>query len=269
MKSFAEWTGPLGRRLTGTSTGGDEQRDVPRTPDEFAKYVTDNRIDFLDFGCSEGGSLKWAKRVLGGKEGLGIDNSPKKIAQAREAGWRAIVFDIKDIPDRKLVRFTTLSHFLEHVPDLGAVRMFIRKACQVSTRFVLIKQPYFDADGYLLKHGLKTFWSDWHGHPNMMSTMTLFQILRDLKAKGHLDWFSVHARDRILSSADPRIHPLQSPIDQHEYDPARHPPKPAEIVFDVPVYYETVAFITMPGVEHREPFRKFRVDVALFDELRA
>jgi hypothetical protein len=62
---------------------------------------------------------------------------------------------------------------------------------------------------------------------------------------------------------------LQSPIDQHEYDPARHPPKPPEIIFDVPVYYETVAFVTMTGVEHREPFRKLRVDFALFDESRS
>ena len=266
MKSFAEGTGPPGRRLTGSSTGGEESRDIPGSPDEFARYVKDNGIDFFDFGCGAGVRLEFGQRVLGGKEGLGIDVSPKKIAQAREAGWRAMLFDIDKIPDHKLVRFTLLSHFLEHVADLAAVRRYIQKACRVSTQFVLIKQPYFDADGHLLKHGLKTFWSDWHGHPNMMSTMSLYQILRDLRAAGHLARFSIHARERILSSADPRIHPLQSPIDQHQYDPARHPSKPPEIAFDVPVYYETVAFITMAGVDHREPFHRFRVDLTIFDE---
>jgi SAM-dependent methyltransferase len=265
MKSFAEGAGPPGRRLTGASTGGEESRDMPGSPDEFARYVKDNGIDFLDFGCSGGGSLKWAQRVLGGGEGLGIDIAPKKIAQAREAGWRAVLFDINKIPDHKLVRFTILSHFLEHVADLAAVRRFILKACRVSAQFVLIKQPYFDADGYLLKHGLKTFWSDWRGHPNMMSTMSLYQMLRDLRTAGHLARFSIHARGHIQSSADPRIHPLQSPIDQHQYDPARHPPKPPEVHFEVPVYYETVALVTMTGVDHREPFRRLGLDYCLFE----
>lgn len=241
--------------------------DAPQGPDEFADYILNNKIDFLDFGCSNGGSLKWGQRVLGGKEGLGIDIAPKKIATAREAGWRAILYDIQKIPDRKLVRFTILSHFLEHVPDLAAVRKFILKACRVSTEFVLIKQPYFDADGYLLQRGLKTFWADWRGHPNLMSSMSLYQILRDLQVAGHLARFSIHARDRILSSADPRIHPLQSPIDQHQYDATCHPPKPPEISFDAPVYYETIAFITMPGVQHLHPFDKIRLDLNIYDGL--
>ena len=267
MKSFADWAGSL-RRLTDASAVGQKSQDVPRSPDEFARYIKDNGVDFFDFGCGDGVSLELAQRVLGGREGLGIDISPKKIAQAREAGWRAILFDINKIPDHKLVQFTILSHFLEHVADLAAVRRFILKACRVSTEFVLIKQPYFDADGYLLKRGLKTFWSDWRGHPNLMSTMSLYQILRDLRAAGHLARFSIHARNRIHSSADPRIHPLQSPMDQHQYDSTRHPPKPPEIVFDVPVYYETVALISMAGADHRKAFRKFHVDLTIFDEPR-
>jgi SAM-dependent methyltransferase len=268
MKSIADSTDPPDSRLVRRSNEKDELQDMLHTPDEFAQYIVENKIDFLDFGCSSGNSLKWGKSVLGGEEGLGIDNSPKKVAQAREAGLRAMVFDINRIPDLKLVRFTILSHFLEHVSDLKAVRHFIQKACQVSTHFVLIKQPYFDADGYLLKHGLKTFWSDWRGHPNMMSTMSLFQILRDLRASGHVEKYSIHAKGRILSSADPRIHTLESPIDQHEYDPTRHPAKPPEIVFEVPVFYETVAFVTMKGMTHRDIVRKYRVDMTLVDELR-
>jgi hypothetical protein len=263
MKSLGEGDAQLGRRSTGTLPHTDALQHEPATPDEFARYVGDNAIDFLDFGCSSGNSLKLGQSVLGGREGLGIDRSPKKITQARESGLRAIVFDIDQIPDRKLVRFTILSHFLEHVPDLKAVRRFILKACQVSTHFVLIKQPYFDTDGYLLKHGFKTFWSDWHGHPNRMSTMSLFQILRDLRSGGHLERYSIHAKGRILTSTDARIHPLQSPIDQHEYDPARHPPKPSEMVFDAPVYYETVAFVSIRDMDSTEFMRKLRVDTTI------
>ncbi len=268
MKSFAERIGRVGKGLFGAPTHTEVSLETPSTPEEFARYVEGNKIDFLDFGCSDGASLRWAKTALGGREGLGIDNSAKKIALAREAGLRAIAFDIDRIPDRKLVRFTVLSHFLEHIADLRAVRRFILKSCQVSTHFVVIKQPYFDADGYLLKLGLKTYWSDWHGHPNMMSTMSLFQILRDLRAAGHLAQFSIHARDRIISSADPRIHSLQSPIDQHQYDPARHPRKPPEIVFQTPVYYETVAFVSMTNVDHPALCRKYRVDANLLEDSR-
>ena len=138
----------------------------PRHSKEFADFVRAGNYDFIDFGCSAGGSIQWAKRLLNGTKGLGIDIDPKKVAATREAGFDAIIYDINKIPPRKLVRFTVLSHFLEHIPNLIDVKNFIRNACEISKDFILIKQPYFDADGYLFQLGLKTFWSDWHGHPS-------------------------------------------------------------------------------------------------------
>lgn len=210
--------------------------------------------------------MEWAVKQLGGTQGLGLDINPQKVELAVAAGRRAVVFDINAIPGRKLVRFTLMSHFLEHVADMVEVRRFIRKACQVSTEFVLIKQPYFDADGYLMRCGLKTYWSDWTGHPNTMSSLALYHILRDLKRRGEIGHYSIHARYPISSSADPAIHPLGSPVNQHDYDPARHPPKRMDIKFQFPVYRETAAWITMKGVDHRALARRVTMHETLYDE---
>ncbi|MCF8468320.1 MAG: hypothetical protein K9G33_13035 [Sneathiella sp.] len=238
----------------------------PKTSKEFADYVRAENFDFLDFGCSRGGSIEWGKKLFGAQKGLGIDIDPKKVQEAREAGHNAIKFDLLKIPPRKLVRFTLLSHFLEHVPDLTLVETFVRKACDVSKEFVLIKQPYFDSDGPLLQNGFKTYWSDWTGHPNRMSTLDLFLLLSRLKNEGCIKAFSLHAKVPITSSDDKHIHPIASPRDQHQYDSAKHPPKPNAIKFSFPVFYETVAYITMgDGPLHMKPFRKFHVDHTIVD----
>src|SRR5215470_13328342 len=49
--------------------------------------------DFLDFGCSRGGSLRVAAALFGGQNGLGVDIDPAKVAAAQEAGAAAIVAD--------------------------------------------------------------------------------------------------------------------------------------------------------------------------------
>ena len=61
------------------------------------------------------------------------------------------------------------------------VKSFVEKACSISKDFVFIQQPYFDADSYLFKKGLKLFWSDWRGHPNRMTSLDFNLLLRDLK----------------------------------------------------------------------------------------
>jgi len=239
---------------------------VPKTSKEFADYVEAGGYDFIDFGCSKGASIDWGMTVLGGNRGLGIDISPDKVAAAREAGFDAIEYDLLKIPTKKMVRFTILSHMLEHIPDLNLVEAFIRKACVISKEFVLIRQPYFDSDGMLFQKGLKTYWSDWSGHPNCMSSYDLYRMLERLKKKGLLKTFSIHGRTPIKSSDHPRIHPLSSPINQQVYDSEIHPPKPMGVVFDFPVYFETIVFVTMEDVSsHLKPFAKYPMDTTFID----
>ncbi len=232
----------------------------PTTSDEFVDFVRQGKFDFLDFGCGHGVSLAWADKVFGRKNGLGIDIRQAKIDAARAAGHAAINFDIKKIAAADLVQFTVLSHFLEHVPDMRDVAEFVRVACRVSKNFVIIKQPFFDADGALFQKGLKTFYADWTGHPNRMTTLHMFRLLKDLQDLDIIGEFSIHGRTPIKSSDDPRIHPVTAASDQHEFDPVKHPAKPTGLVFDFPLYYETVVFITMKGVDHQKPFRKINLD---------
>lgn len=208
--------------------------------EEFEAFVRGNGFDFLDFGCSSGGSIKWAKKVLGGRRGLGIDIDRVKVEAARAAGYDAILYDILDIPPTRLVDFTVLNHFLEHVPDTRRAAEFIRRACQASRQFVLIKQPYFDADGLLFQKGLKLYWSHWRGHPYPMTSLNLYCVLSDLRRAGQIQDFSIHHLGPIVSSDDRAIHPIESPIDQHGYDPVQHPRK-RNVPLDFPLFRETVA----------------------------
>lgn len=237
--------------------------DFFNSSESFYSLIKDNGFDYIDFGCSKGGSLLYAKQVFLGKRGLGIDINQDKINIARNEGLDAIIFDINDIPNEKLVRFVIMSHFLEHVKELKDVKGFIKKACTISTDFIYIQQPFFDSDGYLLRNGLKLFWSDWKGHPNRMSSLDMWIVLRDLCEEGFDFNYSIHFRGKIIDSSDVSIHSILSPIDQHKYDVKKHPEKPMNIVFKEPVYSEIKVLISMPGIDHNELLKRIKYDDSL------
>ena len=233
--------------------------------DDFKSLIRQKSIDYIDFGCSKGGSLAFAKKRFNGRRGLGIDIDQSKVEKTSAAGYDAIVYDIHNIPDEKLVRFVVLSHFLEHVPFNSHVKDFIRKACSISTEFVYIQQPYFDADSYLFEEGFKLFWSDWSGHPNRMTSLELWLLLRDLKKEGLPITFSLHTFKPIVDSTDACIHSLASPIDQHDYNANIHPTKGALVEFKKDIFRELICLITLPGCNHEEQLKKLRYDHTIID----
>jgi hypothetical protein len=235
---------------------------LDRSP--LLRELRQGKFDFLDLGCSRGGSIDQAKRLFNAERGLGIDIDSKKIEEATAAGHDAVAFDIHELPNRPLVRFAIMSHFLEHIPNRKDVGLFIRHAISSSREFVFIRQPYFDADGYLYRRELKLYWSDWHGHPNTMSTFNFHSILAPLRNKGIIGDFSIHLRGPIASSAHDAVHPVGAASGQHEYDPALHPPKPMDVTLD-DVFEETMVFITKPGIEHHGPFGNVKFDRTVFD----
>lgn len=195
--------------------------------------------DFLDFGASTGDSMDLAVTHFGGQRGMGVDKDPGKIARMRDLGYHCMAGDITrlDLP-AKSVRFVTMNHVLEHLPDLHAVALAIESAARAATDFLFIQGPFFDADDALARHGLKFYWSDWRGHPCHLTTRQLYSLLH------------VHmARDRVRDSADPCIHPLSSPRDQHAYQIGVHPPKPhvrfKPPAVPVPVYREIVCVVRL------------------------
>ena len=165
----------------------------------------------------------------------------KKVAAMRESGYECIQGDVArlDLPSNS-VRFVVMSHFLEHLPGLETVAQALRSAAETASDFLFIQGPYFDADEYLKERGLKFYWSDWHGHPCHLTT----RQLRDIMASLGLENYVMMGREKATDSSDPTIHPLNSPIDQHAYDPEVHPDKPY-ITFQQPLYKEMVCCVRL------------------------
>ena len=198
-------------------------------------------VDFLDFGASKGGSIQFGSTQLGGTKGLGIDNSPGKVAEMKRRGLTCVQADVTQLTwPPKSVRFVTMMHFLEHLPNLDTARKAIRSAIQVATDFIYIVGPFFDADDYLRRLGLKLYWSDWHGHTCHLTTEQLTVILHEQQVTD----FTLLVRTPVINSEDDAVHALRSPIDQHEFDPAVHPAK-VSVNFDRPIFREMICCIRL------------------------
>jgi hypothetical protein len=194
--------------------------------------------DFLDFGASSGGSLEFGRGRLGGARGLGIDIDPHKLQMMRAAGYECVHGDVTSLAlPADSVRFVVMSHLLEHLSGLPDIQTAISSAAGVASDFLFISGPYFDADDYLESVGVRLFWSHWTGHTYHLRVTELAFVLTCLGLSDHLILLS----GPIPDSSHPAVHPLASPIDQHEYNPQTHPPKPL-IQFDRPVFQELICF---------------------------
>lgn len=197
-------------------------------------------FDFFDFGCSDGANIKFINSCDPATRGLGIDIDQKKIDKALEKGFNAINFDILELPQQKMVRFVTMSHFLEHLPSAITAGAMIRRGIDVSREFVLIRQPWFDSDGYLLAMDLKLYWSDWRGHPNRMTSLDFYLILRRALEDGAICGFAIFGRSPVTSSGDSCLIPLAAPIDQHHYEQEKHGHKEMAVSLGISTYREIV-----------------------------
>lgn len=215
--------------------------------ENLEKLIDNEDIDFIDFGCSEGGSIDHAQRILDGKTGVGIDLQMRNIKTARENGYFAFQGDLTEIkPIKNKVRFVLMSHFLEHLPNVKMAKKCIISGLSLAQEFIFIQQPFFDADGYLLTHDLKLFWSDWHGHPNAMSILQFHNILRPLLSAGKIDRFAIYGKDRIKHSHHPALLPANAPCDESVWDAKKHAKKPFKI-FLHPVFNEVIVMINING----------------------
>jgi len=198
------------------------------------------KFDFLDFGCSSGGSLTLAKKRFGGKAGLGIDNSPEQCALARKNGFKVLCADARTVVlPKKSVKFSMLAHFLEHLPNIAATTAVLHTATQASTDFLFIEGPSFDFDMYLRNRGLKFFWTDGCGHHNLLQLHTLKNIIGKLPAHS----YTVMLEQPFVKDSSSRdIHSLKSPYNVTYYDKKIHPPKPL-VRFDKNIFRSFIVFV--------------------------
>ena len=109
--------------------------------DALLKNLINGNIDYLDFGCGNGGSMAYINKSYPDVRGLGIDINNKKISMALEVGHNAIVYDITKLPEQKMVEFVMMSHFLEHLSCTSDAGVVIAKAISIAKDFVFIRQP--------------------------------------------------------------------------------------------------------------------------------
>ena len=212
-----------------------------------SKIICSNKYEFLDFGCSGGDSLNRYGELFNIKgKGLGLDINPTKVQATIDKGFDAQVVDITNLKLDNKVKFIVMHHFLEHIPSLFDVNKIIRVAVSAVDEFVIIRQPYFDADPYLFSLGLKLYWSDWSGHPNNMTMLELHNVLKPMAAQGLIKSFAIYGIWPIETSLDPSIHNIDSPVDQHQWDKFKHSKK-NPVQFDFPIYKETMAILDIDG----------------------
>ncbi len=212
--------------------------------------------DFLDFGASTGGSIAFARKHLGGQRGLGIDRHPQKIRQLRDAGYEGLLADITNIDaPAQCVRFVTMIHLLEHLPDLETITATLRMGAFLARDFLFIRGPNFDDDAYLREQGVKWYWSDWpRAHTYHLTTAALHQCCDAL----HLsDRYLCHFRG-VNTTQDPALHPLHSPPGQHDYDATVHPSKTVKPL-DRIVFKEFAVFVRL------RPFKEWTTVIHALD----
>lgn len=208
--------------------------------------------DFLDFGCSGGANIRYMKKIVPSIRGLGIDIDQKKVDLCRSNGFDAINFDILKLDQKRIVNFVTMSHFLEHLPNVNVAEKMIRKGIFVAREFVFIRQPWFDSDGALLLNDLKFYWSDWRGHANKMTSLDFYLILRRAFDLNVISGFDIYARGRVSLSSDSSIIPLSAPSDQHHFDASLHGEKNEEIKIDPTAFKEIVIIASIKPIEKVE-----------------
>lgn len=203
-----------------------------------------SRFDFLDIGCSEGGSLRHCKRRFRAGEGLGIDLDAAKIAKVRAQGLEAVQGDVLELGAQGVVRFVSMVQFLEHLPDVTTVERVLAKAVGLATDFVYIHHPSFDDERYLVSKGVRLYYHDWSGHRCHLESRELFAMFERLG----LLRYHVRPIRPVYDSRHPAILPLSAPRNQHDYDESRHGPKPL-VHFDKPVFLHTEFFVALKPFE--------------------
>jgi hypothetical protein len=211
---------------TQVSTGDTIAGDLPPALGDvrLANY------DFIDLGCSSGGSLRFCQARMEAR-GVGVDIDPEKVARARAAGVEAYLGDATNLQVDKEVGFVSMMDFLEHLPSLDTVQAVLASASRAATDFLFIVHPSFEGEEYLRLWGLQQYWHAWSGHTAHAQVADYCQMFDRLR----LHQYAIRYKHLIRDSSDASIHAVASGVNQGPYDPGLHPPKP-DLTFERPLW---------------------------------
>jgi capsular polysaccharide biosynthesis protein len=206
-----------------------------------------SQYDFIDLGCSKGGSISHCMSRFGVERGLGIDLDPKKVKSTEEAGFDAVVADALDLGLDGKVSFVSMLDFCEHLPDLAAVEKVIAAAANSAQDFLYIKHPSFEGEARVETLGLRQYWWNWTGHtthPRIVDYCAIFQRLG-------LSTYEIRYLGRVADSQHPSIIPTSMPIDQSEAD-ARSLADNPNITFWPPLWRRQDIFVALRPFKQAE-----------------
>jgi ubiquinone/menaquinone biosynthesis C-methylase UbiE len=177
-----------------------------------------NSYKYLDVGCKSGGSFTTVSKRFGfsPKQGLGMDINPNHVDKFIKLGYHGIVGDAANIPFLdNTFELIILSHVLEHMADEQTGYNVIKECIRVSSKKVFICLPFFDEDEYLRTLKLKTFYSDWTGHKNLVHLKSIIDFLGSIS-------YEVTMKKKIENSFASEILPITAPKNSLEYNQELH-----------------------------------------------
>lgn len=196
--------------------------------------------DFVDLGCSNGGSIKHCMMRFGVERGLGVDIDERKVARTKAEGFDAVVADARELDLDRQVSFVTMLDFFEHLPGLGYVYDILEAAARSARDFIYIKHPSFEGQERVEADGLRQYWWDWHGHTAHVRVADYCSMFDQLG----LNTYLVRYIERMDSSDHPSIVPTSTPKDCSLEEAAKITNEPA-VAFDPPLWRRQDIFIAL------------------------
>jgi hypothetical protein len=210
----------------------------PKIVDLIHKY------DFIDLGGGSGNSLEFGASSLAGTSGIGVDVDHSAVSATIAAGFDAIQSNASKLAlPPGSVRFALLFQLLSRTGGTAEARSCISVAVSAARDFVMIREPWFDSDGYLFTCGMKVFWSDLPGLKNKMSSLDIMSAVNGADQSRIVD-FHIYGRGLIRDSRSSVVHPLRAPPGDREFDADRHDHKPY-IEFTESIYTETITIVRL------------------------
>jgi len=160
--------------------------------------------DFIDLGCSKGGSLKHCMARFEVARGIGVDINANKVALTKEAGYEAVVADARNLAGVGTVSFVSMMNFLEHLPDLQMVEDVIASAAKVARDFLFIRNPSFEGMEWSEVTGYQQYWWHWPFHPSKIKVSDLCDMFDSIG----LGPYSIRFVDRVTDTAHETVVPM-------------------------------------------------------------
>jgi hypothetical protein len=199
-----------------------------------------SRYDFVDLGCSNGGSILQCTKRFHVQRGIGIDLDQRKVERTREAGFEAIVADARDFRLDRAVSFVSIMDFCEHLPDLATVEQVLSAAAVSARDFILIKHPSFEGQEYAESLGMRQYWWHWRGHTAHVRVADYCSMFERLG----LNQYMIRYIERIGDSTHPSVIPTTMPIDVTGEQAKLVTDKPF-VRFDPPLWRRQDIFIAL------------------------